>query len=74
LEYRFDRLFEEKLAQVFQALAPAKVGIIGAVAGTKEDMNDKARSHLRASVVGSTEGRPHDREPDGGANPVVFGN
>ena len=52
LEYRFDRLFEEKLAQVFQALAPAKLGIIGAAAETKEAMNDKARSHLRASVIG----------------------
>ena len=41
LEYRFDRLFEEKLAQVFQALAPAKFGIIGAVAESKETMNDQ---------------------------------
>jgi hypothetical protein len=70
LEYRFDRLFEEKLAQVFQVLAPAKCGIIGAVAETKEAMNDQTRSHLRASVIESTEGRPHDREPDGGADSV----
>ena len=47
LEFRFDRLFEEKLAQVFQALAPE---IIGAVAETREAMNDQAGSHLRAGV------------------------
>jgi len=41
LEYRFDRLFEEKLAQVFQVLAPEKFGSIGAVAGTKEAMEGK---------------------------------
>ena len=70
LEYRFDRLFEEKLAQVFQALAPEKFGTIGAVAETKEAMNDQAGSHLRAGILGSTEGRPHDREPDGGVDPV----
>ncbi len=28
LEYRFDRFFEEKLAQVFQALAPKVSGLI----------------------------------------------
>jgi hypothetical protein len=60
LEYRFDRLLEEKLAQVFQALAPEKFGVIGAIAETKETMNDKAGSHLCASIIGSTEGRPDD--------------
>jgi hypothetical protein len=65
LEYRFDRLFEEKLAQVFQALVPE---IIAAVAETREAVNDQAGSHLRAGVLGSTKGRPHDREPDGGVD------
>ena len=70
LEYRFDRLLEEKLAQVFQALAPEKFGIIGAGAETKEAMNDQASSHLCASVLGSAEGRPHDCESDGSIDPV----
>jgi hypothetical protein len=70
LEYQFDRLLEEKLAQVFEVLAPEKFGSIGAIAETKEAMNDQAGSHLRAGVFGSTEGRSHDREPDGGVDPV----
>jgi len=70
LEYRFDRLLEEKLAQVFQALVPEKFGNIGAIAETKEAMNDQAGSDLRAGVIGSTEGRSHDREPDSGVDPV----
>lgn len=44
-------MLEEKLAQVFQVLAPEKFGSIGAVAEPKEAMNEQTGSYLRAGVI-----------------------
>src|SRR5712691_11983964 len=61
LEYRFDRLLPDKLAQVYQALVPDKRWSTGAVLEAAarpplEVMNEQDSSNLRARLLRPAEG------------------
>src|SRR5215469_4851920 len=71
LEYRFDRLLSDKLAQAYQLLVPDRRQTIGVkkpkpAKPRMEMSNEQASSDLCARVLGSPEGESHHREPDGG--------
>jgi len=75
LEYRFDRLLPDKLAQVYQLLVPDQRRPVGGIRErdleskpVTEMRNEQASRHLRAGLLGSTEGEPHHRQPDGGTD------
>jgi RecB family endonuclease NucS len=69
LEYRFDRLLIRKLEQDYQLLVPEIRRPVGSVPpnSVQEMTNEQAGSHLCASLLGPTEGEPHDWKPDVGA-------
>lgn len=78
VEYRFDRLLPEKLAQVYQVLVPDKRWAIGQVVPASatpslEVMDEQDSRYLRASLFRPTEGESHDRQPDSGAKVVRRG-
>lgn len=69
LEYRFDRLLSDKLAQVFQLLVPDQrravtKAIPNLAAQTLEVSSEQTSSDLRSGLFGSSEGEPHDSQPD----------
>ena len=56
LEYQFDRLLPEKLAQAYELLVPAKArptagAITGQTSGEQEVLNDATGRHLRPCVL-----------------------
>jgi len=63
LEYRFDRLVGEKLAQAYQLLVPERSAEIGA----KSEVNDETNSHLCTGVVRTPKGAGDDRQSDSGS-------
>jgi len=81
LEYRFDRLLPEKLAQVYQLLVPEKrrpvAGSTEKLAASPESgtemRHEQTSRYLRPSFFGSTEGEPHDCQPDGSADRMTHG-
>jgi len=73
LEYRFDRLLSEKLAQAYQVLVPDKrrpITMAGStcVAQTSEMSDEQTSGNLRSSLFGSSEGESHYRQPDSGSS------
>ena len=64
LEYQFDRLLPEKLAQAYELLVPARVPAAGAATGQpggeQEVLNDATGRYLRPCVLGPPEREPHD--------------
>src|SRR5262252_8709390 len=78
LEYRFDRLLPDKLAQAYQLLVTDQRRPVGgnrerpleSAEPTTEINNEQASGHLRAGALGSTEGESHHRQSDGGADRV----
>jgi hypothetical protein len=70
LEYRFDRLLSDKLAQAFQVLVPdqrrpVSTAIPNRAPQTLEVRSEQTSCDLRPGLFGSTEGEPHDSQPDG---------
>ena len=72
LEYGFDRLLGRKLEQAYGILVPEHVRSTGAGLRVKEGSDEDGRD-LRPGVVGQTEGRPHDSQPDGGSEGIRRG-
>lgn len=75
VEYRFDRLLAEKLAQVYQVLVPDKRWATGRVVPASatpslEVRDEQDSRHLRTSLFRPTEGESHDRQSDSGAKRV----
>ena len=71
LEYHFDRLLAEKLAQAYELLVPERRGFAdSAHARGQEVLNDENSRHLRACFLRSAEGEPYDRQPGDGTGPV----
>ena len=73
LEYRFDRLLPEKLAQAYQVLVPDKRRPITSaeptyVTHTSEISDEQTRCNLRSSLFGSPEGESHGCQPDSGSS------
>lgn len=71
LEYHFDRLLPDKLAQVYQLLVPSRRRAIGGVSSESDstlgEVNDEqVRGDLCSSVFRPAEGAAHDRRPDSG--------
>ena len=71
LEYRFDRLLPDKLAQVYQLLVPDKRQPIGGEAPKAANPapgvnHEQTSSNLCARVLGSPVGESDHRQPDGG--------
>ena len=74
LEYRFDRLLSDKLAQVFQLLVPdqrravtnpiTNLAVQTLAAQTLEVSSEQTSRDLRSGLFGSSEGEPHDSQPD----------
>ena len=65
LEYQFDRLLPEKLAQAYELLVPARVrptagAATGQTGGDQEVLNDETGRYLRPCVLGPPEREPHD--------------
>ena len=70
VEYQFDRLGAEKLAQVYACLVPDPMQLPGRAApplpgNNQEVLNDQSGRYLRPGVLGPPEGEPHDRQPSG---------
>ena len=70
VEYQFDRLWAEKLAQVYECLVPNAVQLPVRAAtarprNNQEVLNDQSGRYLRPCVLGPPEGEPHDRQPGG---------
>jgi hypothetical protein len=63
LEFAFDRLVAVKLEQVYEILVSDRVRVVRAGADVTGG-EDENRRDLRQGVVGQTEGRKHDRQPD----------
>ena len=73
LEYRFDRLSADKLAQAYQLLVPDRRRAIAETSAESfrphSEINDEqTRGDLCSSVFRSAEREPHDCEPDGGSD------
>src|SRR5689334_10580109 len=69
LEYRFDRLLSEKLAQAYQVLVPEKRRPVTTAEPpcalqTSEISDEQTSCNLRSSLFGSPEGESHDCQPD----------
>ena len=65
LEYRFDRLLSDKLAQVFQSLVPDKrwsvpTPIPNCAPQTSEISDEQTSRNLRSGLFGPPEGEPCD--------------
>jgi hypothetical protein len=67
LEYRFDRLLAEKLAQAYEVLVPERRGT--QVYGLK-GLNDENGGNLRASILRPAKGEPYDRQPSDSASAI----
>jgi hypothetical protein len=72
LEYRFDRLLSDKLAQAFQLLVPdqrrpVSTAVSNRTAQTSEMSKEQTSGDLRPGLFGSPEGEPHHSQPDGSA-------
>ena len=62
LEYHFDRLLAEKLAQAYELLVPERRGFADiAHARGQEVLNDENSRPLRPRILRSAEGGPHNR-------------
>jgi hypothetical protein len=62
LEYRFDRLLAEKLAQAYEVLVPERRGLVDQrQVRCQEVLNDEDRRNLRACFLRSAEGEPYYR-------------
>jgi hypothetical protein len=71
LEYRFDRLLAEKLAQAYELLVPERRGLADhSHRCCQEVLNDENGRHLGAGFLGSAEGEPYHRQPGDGTDPV----
>ena len=67
LEYQFDRLLPEKLAQAYELLVAARIRpATGQPSGDQQLLNDATGRSLRPCVLGSPEREPHDLQPTGG--------
>ena len=68
LDYQFDRLWAEKLAQVYEWLVPDPISLPSPAATSlpeskQEILNDQSGRYLRPGFLGPAEGEPHDRQP-----------
>jgi hypothetical protein len=72
LEYRFDRLLIKKLEQAYQLLVPEIRRPVGSMTlnSGQEMTNEQAGGHLCTSLLGPTEGEPHDWQPDVGTGGI----
>ena len=72
LEYRFDRLSPDKLAQAYHLLVPERRRAIESSSAenpTIEEVNDEqARGDLCSSLIRPAEGATHNRESDSGTD------
>jgi len=69
LDYTFDRLHSVKLQPVYEILVPGRARVAGARPRINGADDEDGRD-LRQGVLGQTEGRAHDRQPDGGLGRV----
>jgi hypothetical protein len=73
LEYCFDRLLDDKLAQAYGLLVPEKHWPVGRTEHGQEVLNAQSGCDLRASFVGPAERGSHNPESDGRADPIRRG-
>ena len=62
LDYAFDRLLITKLQQAYEILVPHQTRAVRD--SVLNGGGHEERSHLRTGILGETEGRTHDCEPD----------
>jgi site-specific DNA recombinase len=75
LEYPFDRLLGEKLAQAYELLVPEQVRSTARAdphqhGNDQEHLHDETGRHLRPCILRPPEGEPHDRQSIGGVGGV----
>src|SRR5207245_8046682 len=73
LEYRFDRLFPEKLEQVYEMLLPDQRWLVASAdsqANQEEKLNEQTRRHLCSSIFRSTEGESDHNESEGSSKRI----
>ena len=76
LEYTFDRLLVAKLEQVYRALVPDRVRVVGESAPAQPGgskligAGDEDGGDLRSGILGQAEGVEHYCQPNGGADRV----
>ena len=71
LEYRFDRLLVEKLAQAYDLLVPDKHWPVGRSEERREVLNAQDGGDLRTGFVGPAEGGSHDCQSDGCSDSLI---